>query len=73
MPRDRRSGWVNRGLWYGFLVVFPLYIQTDLAGVLLGDALAGWMTYTTEAFVAALGISPYFDFVRPWSHVGTDR
>ncbi len=73
MPRVRRSDWVNRGFWYGFLIVFPLFIQTDLAGVVLGNALAGWMTQTTEAFIAALGVSLYFDFVRPWSRRGADR
>jgi len=50
--------------WYGTLVAQPIVLQaSDPAGSVLG-----WLERTTEAFVAALVVSLYFDVVRGWPH-----
>ncbi|MGI9609377.1 MAG: hypothetical protein ACR2NL_03685 [Acidimicrobiia bacterium] len=56
-----RPGWV-RALWYAGLVLVPLAAAPDAEHWL--TPLAHWLSLTTEAFIAAIVISLYFDAVR---------
>ncbi len=53
-----------RALWYLALLALPLATQAGAADSLLPDGIGGWLERTTEAFLAAIVVSLYFDFVR---------
>lgn len=61
---SRQRGRVPQFFWYAALATVPLLVQLDAQPGAL-DSLMGWAAQMTEAFIAALGISIYFDVLRP--------
>ncbi len=58
-------GWkISRLVWYATLVLIPTLVQTHRVDWLLGDDLAFWVGRITEAFLASIVISLYFDVIR---------
>ena len=61
---SRQRGRLPQFVWYGVLASVPLLVQVGIQPPIL-DPLMDWLAQMTEAFIAALGISLYFDVVRP--------
>ena len=61
---SRQRGRFPQFVWYAALASIPLLVQLD-AHPAMFDAFMDWMAQMTEAFIAALGISIYFDVIRP--------
>ena len=58
-------------IWYGALVAMPLLVQIALHIGLPPESIFAWVETLTEAFVATLVVSVYFDLVRGrWEHDG---
>lgn len=51
--------------WYAALVAIPVFFQTGLAHNVVPEGLRYWIETTTEAYIAAFGVSFYFDVWRP--------
>ena len=54
----------KRLVWYAFLIAVPLIVRADVQPQAF-DTFVGWLSQLTEAFIAALGVSIFFDLVAP--------
>lgn len=59
-------------VWYSALFAVPIVLQLELLPAVF-DAQAGWLGQVTEAFIAAIGVSFFFDTLRPADVAATER